>query len=311
MEILIKTGHLVNCSRIHRVFFRLIRKFNSTVYHSSTWDEGLVRRIFAKSLIILLLLGLSPYSSQADNDEDSHRVMTRMFKAYAKFKMADYTGARDIWESIGQGARGEALFNLAILYEDGLGVEVDLGRSLDLYRRAAALGSRSAQYRLGRLLSAGGGIKQNHTEAAKWLQLAANQGDQEAAELLASLGTDTSKKKLSEGELAFNSKNYLRAAAIWRKEAEEGDVAARTRLAWLYESGLGVERNLEEAARLFRLSANAGDSEAQYALAVMLRTGSGISKNTEEALYWLSIAAAGGHISAQAAVKEFTKDRAR
>jgi len=164
MEILIKTGHLVNCSRIHRVFFRLIRKFNSTVYHSSTWDEGLVRRIFAKSLIILLLLGLSPYSSQADNDEDSHRVMTRMFKAYAKFKMADYTGARDIWESIGQGARGEALFNLAILYEDGLGVEVDLGRSLDLYRRAAALGSRSAQYRLGRLLSLG---KRNKVLARK------------------------------------------------------------------------------------------------------------------------------------------------
>ncbi|MGV2481346.1 UNVERIFIED_CONTAM: sel1 repeat family protein, partial [Salmonella enterica subsp. enterica serovar Weltevreden] len=62
-------------------------------------------------------------------------------------------------------------------------------------------------------------------------------------------------------------------------------------LAWAYEAGRGVQRNLAEAARLFRVAAELGEAEAQYALSVMLDTGAGQTRNADEALRWLRASA--------------------
>jgi hypothetical protein len=95
---------------------------------------------------------------------------------------------------------------------------------------------------------------------------------------------------------------HVEAAAIYRSLADAGDVTAQTRLAWMFEAGRGVERNLDEAARLFMKSAQAGDAEAQYAIAVMYRTGKGQPKDREQSLGWLKRAAEQRYPAAVAAL---------
>jgi hypothetical protein len=142
--------------------------------------------------------------------------------------------------------------------------------------------------------------------ARKWLRAAADQGDDDASDLLAMLeapARSPRERAFLEAETLQASRDYAGAAAIWRRLTDQGDPRARSRLAWMHEAGQGVPRDLDEAARLFRLSAEEGDAEAQYAIAVMLQTGRGQARDPLEARTWLERAAAQGHAPARAALK--------
>ena len=51
-----------------------------------------------------------------------------------------------------------------------------MNQAVTLYRQAAELGNPNGQYTLGFLYEAGRGVRQSHSEAAKWYQRAAEQG---------------------------------------------------------------------------------------------------------------------------------------
>jgi TPR repeat protein len=71
------------------------------------------------------------------------------YKAYAEFKMARYAEAREVWATLAEAGDGEALFNLGILAEEGLGEPRNPGKAEGLYIRAARAGDFKARYRLG------------------------------------------------------------------------------------------------------------------------------------------------------------------
>ena len=84
--------------------------------------------------IALVLPAVRPLHAQvspAELDEAVRNPVIGNYKGYAEFKMARYVSARQIWEAIAATGNAEAHFNLAILYEDGLGVE---GDSLALFQ---------------------------------------------------------------------------------------------------------------------------------------------------------------------------------
>ena len=56
------------------------------------------------------------------------------------------------------------------------------------------------------------------------------------------------------------------AAKQYREEAEMGNVKAQFKLAWCYEKGVGVKKDIEAAVRWYRKAAAQGDSAAQTAL---------------------------------------------
>lgn len=225
------------------------------------------------------------------------------YKAYAEFKMANYDSARQIWETLAGLGNPDALFNLGILAEDGLGEARNMEKALALYEAAANAGGFKAQYRLGMLYSDGGTVARDDAKARHFLSLAAVNGDKEAAARLASL--DQPDRPLSDFEQAERLSSRGRhadAAVIFKRLAEAGNVTAQTRLAWMYEAGRGVERSLAEAAQLFMQSAVAGDAEAQYAIAVMYRTGKGQAMDREQSLAWLKRAAGQKYPAAVAAL---------
>jgi TPR repeat protein len=260
-------------------------------------------------LRIILLLAVLPVITLHAEEIDLHEILrnTSManYKGYAEFKMAHYDNARKIWQALAERGNAEASFNLGVLYEDGLGVNQNLAQALLHYETAAIGGSFKAQYRLGLLYFVGKTVPEDKTKAKRWLTEAAVGGDKDSIEMLKILsGASNSQRDEAflRAETAHASGDYLQAANIWQRLADDNDIVSRTRLAWLYEKGLGVKRDLKHAAKLFRQSAIDGDADAQYALAVMLQTGKGQVQDIKESKLWLQSAADLGHQAAALAL---------
>ena len=260
-----------------------------------------------------LCLGRAVSAEAALLDEDELAEVVRkptigLYKGYAEFKMAHYAEARQIWTALADRGQGEAWFNLGILAEDGLGEPRDGTEARRRYERAAQAGSRNAALRLGTLLQTARLGAPDPAAARRWLQQAADLGDDEARAQLAALegravAVNGADRRLAEARRLEADGKLADAVDAYRAIAAAGDVRGTTRLAWLFEAGRGVPRDLAEAARLFRQAAEAGEAEAQYALAVMLETGAGQPRDPEEALRWLRASAAGRYPPAVDALK--------
>jgi TPR repeat protein len=226
------------------------------------------------------------------------------YKAYAEFKMAHYDAARHIWETLAGLGNADALFNLAILAEDGLGETRDMKKAEALYLTAANGGGFKAQYRLGMLYSTGGVLDKDLVKARHYLSLAAAHGDKDAAARLATLEQPAHPlNEFEEAEILASTGQHTRAAMLYQRSVDAGNHVASTRLAWMFEAGRGVPRDLDRAAQLFLAAAQAGNAEAQFAIAVMHRTGIGQPKDRAQALGWLKQSAAQNFSAAVAALK--------
>lgn len=263
------------------------------------------RLTFRRWAIVCAIVGFSAQASAQDSLAEDWLKNPAMgnYKAYAEFKMANYDTARHIWETLAGLGNPDALFNLGILAEDGLGERRDLKKAEALYVAAANAGGFKAQYRLGMLYSGTDPATRNLDKARHFLSLATEHGDPDAAARLATLDQpDRPPTEFERAEILSSAGKHAEATVLYKKLADAGDVTARTRLAWMYEAGRGVERDLDAAARLFMQSAQAGDAEAQYAIAVMYRTGKGQVKDREQSLLWLKRSAEQRYPAARAAL---------
>jgi TPR repeat protein len=75
--------------------------------------------------------------------------------------------------------QGDAMaqMNLAIVYDQGIGIAQDYSEAAGLYRKAAEQGLPQAQYNLGLLYLYGRGMPKNGAQAAEWMRKAAEQGE--------------------------------------------------------------------------------------------------------------------------------------
>ena len=246
-----------------------------------------------------------PVEDEIDLAEIVRKPEYGNYRGYAEFKMARYASARRVWEALDQRNFGEAAFNLGILYEDGLGVARDMERALGYYRRGAMLGSPKAMFRVGVMHWLGApGVAIERDEGRRYLSMAAAAGDSEAQRYLAAEGTGAdANDPLLRADRALASGRAEESVAILKAGAESGHVRAQTRLAWSYEAGRGVARDLALAAKWFSMAAQGGDGEAMYALAVMHGTGAGQVKDPVRAEQWLQRSAAAGYPAALADLK--------
>ena len=239
-------------------------------------------------LIFTAVLSFPVQSAETLSDEfiaATDRI--KLYMAYAEFKMGHHQTARQMWQAIGGQERAEALFNLAILTEQGLGQPKDMDKAVQLYRESAESGSRSGAYQLG-LIYLNHPDYQNEDEARRWLTQAAEEGDRDAANLLGGLeGEQIDPMVVIDGLLAAGQQHAALKRLQQLAQLKPANPRALTQLAWLYEAGVAIEADLEIAADLFEQAADLGDPEAQYALAVMYETGKGRAQNSELASRWL------------------------
>ena len=89
----------------------------------------------------------------------------------------------------------------------------------------------------------------------------------------------------------FLVKSDKKAAKIWKRAVELGDVEAMKHLGELYRDGLGVKLDKKKALQLFRMAADRGDAFAQSNLGALLHS----EKKVEEAFRYFVLAADQGY----------------
>ena len=93
----------------------------------------------------------------------------------------DWTKAKEWWERASDCGHAHATYKLALCYRYelyGVGVETNEARAIELYTKAAEMGSGLAAHALGRIYELGPcGVAVNKMEALKWYRVAVERGD--------------------------------------------------------------------------------------------------------------------------------------
>ena len=95
--------------------------------------------------------------------------------------------------------RANAMYNIAVIYDNGIGIEEDKNIAIAWYKKASELNHKIAQYNLGWMYYHGEIVEQNYFNAIKYYKLSANQGYKKAQFNIATLylvGLGTSKDNL-------------------------------------------------------------------------------------------------------------------
>ncbi|MDE2017008.1 MAG: sel1 repeat family protein, partial [Hyphomicrobiales bacterium] len=101
----------------------------------------------------------------------------------------DYGKARDLYEKAARAGNVHAMYNLGVLTAEAPGGKPDYAGAVDWFRKASGFGLRDAQYNLGVLLARGLGAKASAEEAWMYFELAAAQGDPDAAKKAAAVAS--------------------------------------------------------------------------------------------------------------------------
>ena len=100
---------------------------------------------------------------------------------------------------------------------------------------------------------------------------------------------------------------YTKAAATFKKAAEQGDAAAQNRLGTMYKEGKGVPQNNDRARCWFEKAAEQEHADAQFCLGDMYKEGKGVPQNNDRACQWYAKAAAQGHKASLSVLKQLAE----
>jgi len=219
------------------------------------------------------------------------------------------------WIKAAETGNADARYHLGLMYQHGLGLDLNLEQALGWYSIAAQQGHAKAQYALAALLEPDG-----TDSAVSWYSKAAEAG---LAEAQSALGRLYQEGRLVRADYLKSQQWYARAANLGspqalfalsqlldsdtdtlsfdycRQAAEGGDVKAMYRLGQKYERGVGVSQNLSKAFAWYESAARQGHTEAASAAGIALLKGMGVAKNMRSAMQWLLQAAEDGDARAQ------------
>ncbi len=126
--------------------------------------------------------GLRDLEKQAfAGDVASQHDLAALYTAGQAGVKVNYTRAAKWFEEAAHNGSANAQYNLAVLYHQGLGVEKDTAKAIDLYRVAAANHHPEALYNLAIAYIEGVGVEYNPHIAAVYFEQAARGGIVEAA----------------------------------------------------------------------------------------------------------------------------------
>ena len=211
-------------------------------------------------------------------------------------------------------------FELALLYEKGLGVRQDYYKAFRLYN--AVIDNEysydnhydriteyiAALYKLGELYEKGLGVKQDYVEAKIHYRNSASyfyeetllrikekplpKGKEEGARLLKMYKKYIDKcpglVQLWLAEVYENGfgieQNYKEAMKLYKKVAEQGNHEALFKIGYFYEEGLGVKQSYRKAFNLYKKFAKLGNRAAQYKLGEYYGEGYVVGRSNKKAI---------------------------
>ena len=124
-----------------------------------------LRAIACQTLLLIVICQWAPMSSAED-----------LPTANDAFERGEFVTALELYETLAGQGNAEAQFQLGLMYEQGLGTDVDRQTAQRYYQQAAEQQSPQALDALGTLYLKGEGVIQNFKESLRLFQQAAAQG---------------------------------------------------------------------------------------------------------------------------------------
>jgi TPR repeat protein len=178
----------------------------------------------------------------------------------------------------------DAAYLIARLYEEGVGTPADPTGAVEWLERAAEFGHPEAQYRLGLAYYRGEGRGLNTVAGVRWLKAAAESGNANAQYALGIA------YHLGRGTL----RDEVRAVSWLEQAAAQDHVAAQYLVGDAYSDGWSAPADAAWAARWYGRAAWLGLRPAQYKMALFYLGGFGVPKNLVQAYKWARLATADG-----------------
>ncbi len=124
-------------------------------------------------------------NGKAQMDESMKNLVYNTLAGFERGIINEYLAFSAISMAAVGGEYPPAMYYLSQFYHLGIGCDIDEQKSLGMLKQSAAGGVAEAQYRLGLCYHNGDRLPQDLEKAARWLTSAAEQGHQDAADLLA------------------------------------------------------------------------------------------------------------------------------
>jgi TPR repeat protein len=216
-------------------------------------------------------------------------------------------GDESRWLKVEERGDAEARYYLGQMFEQGLGVDMDVYRAQALYQLAARQGEARAQYALARLAQ-----ERYDPQALEWFDKAAHNGNAPAQCVLGEhhaqgIGMPRDTVQGLHWYLRASEQGYLpalkglhglleqeagsMALAILVRAAEAGDAASQHLLAQRCAQGDGLAASPSQALHWWEAAAAQGYAPAQCALGLQWLSGRHLERNAVQALHWLTLAA--------------------
>ena len=108
----------------------------------------------------------------------------------------------------------------------------------------------------------------------------------------------------SYGYYASKSGDHETAVKIMQNCADAGHLGSMVWLAYMYENGFGVQKDLKHAVEIIHRAAKKGYSIGQYHYGMALLQGHGVEEDKKAGLSWLNRAASQGDADAKALLEK-------
>lgn len=199
------------------------------------------------------------------------------------YNKGQFAAASEAWAALAESGDPKAQHGMGLLYENGQGVVMDLGKAAHFYQLAAEQHFPPALNNLAMLYAQGAGVPKDDHKALELWEKAAKGGNSSA--------------QLNLGNLYAQGLGVTRddkkAVEYWQMAAESSNAQAQYNLG-LFHYKKGDDASLKTAIDYFRNAADAGLAQAQYALGEMTREGKGVAIDKNQAGKWYQAAAEKG-----------------
>ncbi|MGR5501972.1 hypothetical protein ACQKP3_14670 [Vibrio sp. DNB22_10_4] len=204
------------------------------------------------------------------DSDDSENAKSSTEQAQTLFNQAllaeenkEYYLALELYSKSADLGNSSAQNNLGLMYEYGIGTEVDTVKAYELYTKSANQNNVYGQYNLGWAYYEGSGTEQNLSAAFHWLSKAADQQHHDSQAIVAYM--------YENGESV--DVNFEKAYQLYLDSANQGNVFATDSLGRFYQYGIYVSKDMKKAFSYYKESGEQGHTEAQYRLGKIYRSG--------------------------------------
>lgn len=180
---------------------------------------------------IILSILLAAFTKHTAFTMEQLVIPEQAIKRMSSKNTTTYFRPAEYFEEYANRGNDYAQYNLGVIYENGIGVNVNKRKAFNLYRKSAEHGNTYALYNLGQMYTKERGIGLSIFYEVESYALAAKNGHKKARQKLKELSA-----KYGEGIVEYFMGDYKSAFSTCSQEAKNGNYVSQLCLERMYES---------------------------------------------------------------------------